>query len=378
MMTSYILWNINPEIFTLGPFTLRWNTLLILIAYLTGRRLLFYIFRKERADSADVTILTGYLLILSLLFARLVFVALYEPQIIWTNPAEVLFPFSFRPGFHLTDSAGFSIYGAAMGALVAVWLYSRKKKTDHQFLNTLDRVSLLSALTAVFLFSGSFLNSEIVGKPTDSPVGIVFTHPVEDGLKTVPCCIMRNPNGENPLIQVVARRDNTVPKSDTLHQGVILYLFFKPGATEQLVNEFLIGDVKTFLFDMADYVHEPGTEPLHYSIIVAKDGQYIGRVQTRGITRHPVQIIGALISLTVFVLLFIAWHKKKRVLTPGKLSGYFMIAFWSVHLVMGFLTEKQGLPEKTMDIILILSGIIVLAFSATKQKAAQLLEKKVS
>lgn len=370
MMNSYIVWNINPEIFTLGPFTLRWNALLILIAYLAGRQLLFYIFRKEGKDPTDVTILTGYLLILSLLFARLTFVALYKPQIIWVNPAEILFPFSFRGGFHLTDSAGFSIYGAAMGALVAVWLYSRKKKGVHKFLNTFDGISLLSSLTAVFLFSGSFLNAEIVGEPTDSSLGTIFTHPVEEGLKTVPCCIMRNPNGENPLVQVVTRRDHTVPKSDTLHQGVILYLFFKPGVTEQLVNEFLIGDVKTFLFDMSDYVYEPGTEPLHYSIIVAKDGQYIGRVQTRGITRHPVQVIGALTSLTVFVFLFTMWKEKRSALVAGKLSGYFMIAFWGVHLLIGFITEKHGLPEKTMDIIFFLSGILVLAFSTGKQQVA--------
>ena len=60
---------------------------------------------------------------------------------------------------------------------------------------------------------------------------------------------MRNPNGENPLDTVSVKRGNAMLHKGVGFQPLLAYLFFKDGATEQLVNEFLIGDVKTYLFE---------------------------------------------------------------------------------------------------------------------------------
>ena len=366
-MHAYILWNIPPEVFSAGPFTLRWNALLILVAYLAGRRLLLYLSTKDGVASRDVAVLTAYVILSGIALARLVYVAVNDPTLFWTNPLEILFPISFRPEFHLSDSAGFSAHGAALGVIAAVWLYKRRASAAPHFLKILDRLSIVAALTAFFLYSGSLLSSGIPGKPTASNAGIILVQPLVRGLETLPCCNMRNPGGANPLSGVIARKDHTVARADSIYQGVILYLFFKAGATEQLVNEFLIGDVKTFLFDMSAYVQEPGTEPLHYSIIVAKDKQYIGRVQTRGIARYPVHLIGAFASLALFVLLLALWYKRRQALFRGRVFAIFMIVFWAVSLVIGFMSENRSGADTTLDIAGILAGMVVAAFPARRE-----------
>lgn len=368
---TYILWDVDAEIFSIGAFTLRWNALLILLAYLAGRLLLSYIYTKQGLSRKDIVPLITYLLIVSLITARLAYVILEMPQLFWTNPLQVIFPISMEPSFRFTSSFGLNIYGAAGGVILACWLYSRKRGNNHTILQVLDRTSLVSALTAFFLFTGTILSSQTAGEVTESSSASVVIQPVTKGLMKIPCCIMRNPNGKNPLDLVVAKKDHTLPEGDSIHRNVILYLFFKPGATEQLVNEFLIGDVKTFLFDMSRYVYEPGTEPLHYSIIAARDGNYIGRVQTKALSRIPVEAIGGIFSLCLFIVLFFLWKKGRTSLQSGKLFGYFMILFWSMHLLVGLFSEGYSTMEITLDILFLCMGIIGPHF-LTRKKFTQM------
>lgn len=368
-MATYILWDVNADIFSIGAFTLRWSALLTFVAYLAGYRVLSYIYNKQDLPRKDIAPFIAYLLVLSLISARVAYVILEMPELLWTDPLEVIFPFSFDPSFHLTSSYSLSIYGAAAGVVLACWLYSRKRGNNHTVVQLLDRTSIVLALTAFLLFTGSFIHSQSAGKVTASSASAVFIQPVKKGLMQIPCCIMRNPNGKNPLDLVVAKKDHTVPAGDSVHQNIILYLFFKPGATEQMVNEFLIGDVKTFLFDMSRHVYEPGTEPLHYSIIVARDGNYIGRVQTRGVARIPVELIGAICSLFLSVFMFLFWRRTKTALQPGKLFSYFIVLFWSVHFFLGMLKEEYSKLEITLDILFVFIGIIGLQFLSRKKLA---------
>jgi prolipoprotein diacylglyceryltransferase len=230
----------------------------------------------------------------------------------------------------------------------------------------LDRISIAAALAGVFILIGSFLSADLTGKPTDSPSGVIFISPVLNGLLKVPCCIMRSPDGKNPLQDVEIKKDPTSPKVEKHQKSIILYLFFKPGPSEQLVNEFLIGDVKTFLYDMARFVHEPGTEPLHYRIFLEKDNQYTARVTTKGIVRYPVQLFEAICCAALFLFLFSYWKRHNLDTKSGRLFGYFMIFFWSFQLAFGFLKEKQSSVEIGLNILLVLAGIAILIISSRK------------
>ncbi|HMI64401.1 MAG TPA: prolipoprotein diacylglyceryl transferase family protein, partial [Cyclobacteriaceae bacterium] len=231
---------------------------------------------------------------------------------------------------------------------------------------------------------------DIEGKPTGSATGTVLIKPVTEGMLQVPCCIMRNPGGKNPLTQVIARKDKDIAKKDFTaeaqsreggvegtekgHHSIVLYLFFKPGTPQKIVEEFQIGDVKTYLYDMSQVVYEPGTEPLHYTIFQEPNGDFEARVRTTGVARYPVQLFESATSLLLFAFLFWYWNQHKLNLPSGRISGFCMTLFWSLRFVYEFLKEDQvsfikgiGLNKaQFLCIPLILFGITLLVFSYRK------------
>lgn len=370
-MVNFIIWNGSPTLFSIGSFALRWYGILFIAGFLLCRLVLLWIYKKEGKPTSDVETLTKYIFVAAIIGARLGYVILYQPALIWTKPLEILLPVEFQPSFHFSGLDKLSGHGAVVAILVALLIYSRKSKSGQNYLQVLDRIAICIALAGVFIGLGSFLNAEIIGKPTDSMTGVVFARPVTDGLTKIPCCIMRNPGGKNPLDKVTARKDEDGVTADADGRSpVLLYLFFKPGANEQLVNEFLLGDVKTYLFDRSELVYEPGTEPLHYTIFVEKD-IYTARIITKGISRYPVQLFESGVFLIVFLSSFLLW-KKYNVQTPaGRISGPFIVIYSSMLFAFSYLKTGEvalvnafGLTVGQLgSLALLLFGVTVLFYS---------------
>jgi phosphatidylglycerol---prolipoprotein diacylglyceryl transferase len=370
-MVSYIIWNGSPVLFSSGSISLRWYGVLFITGVLLSRLILLRIYKKEGKPSADVETLTRYIFIAAIVGARLGYVIFYETDLIWTKPLEIFLPIAFQPTFHFTGLEKLSSHGAVLGILLALWIYSRKNKPGQHYLRVLDRISITIALMAVFISVGSFFNSDPIGKPTQRKTGILLTRPVTDELLKVPCCIMRTPGGKNPLDIVHVRKDVARPDSSGGYSPIILYLFFKPGATEQIVNEFLIGDVKTYLHDRSDLIYESGSEPLHFTIFQEKPDVFTARIKTTGIARHPTAVYEGISYAILFVLLLWYWNKGTADTHPGRIAGYFAIITWSLHVAYGFLKERQVTFEKEMllsmgqllSIPLLLAGFLILVYS---------------
>ena len=164
-MISYIIWNGSPEIFSIGSFALRWYGLLFALGFLISQQLLYYIHRKEGKPEKDVETLTIYMVVATIIGARLGHVIFYQPDMIWTDPLGVFLPFQFSPSFKFTGLQGLASHGGALGIFFALWLYSRKKKPGQSYLQILDRIAILVALTGCLIRFGNFFNSEIIGKP---------------------------------------------------------------------------------------------------------------------------------------------------------------------------------------------------------------------
>ena len=376
-MIGYILWDKSADIFSWNQFTLRWDGLLLIVAFIVGKSILTYIYKKEGKPKTNVDILITYLVVAVFIGARLGHVIFYQPQL-WAKPLGIFLPLDFKPSLHLTSLVGFSSHGAVVGILVALWLYSRKKKETHYFLYVLDRVSILTVLIAAFILPGSFLNSEVKGKPTNTAFGTVFTKPITKGILQLPCCIMRNPGGKNPLNKVIATKENKEPaRTENGHHSVALYLFFKSGTVGKVVDEFMVGDVKTYLYDKSQLVYESGEEPLHYAIFNEPNGDFEVRVRTIGIARHPVQLYESFSSLLLFAFLFWYWYTDKSTLSSGRLFGVSMIVFWSIRFMFEFLKNDQssfmvglGINKgQTLCMPLILIGVVTLFVS--QRRAAQ-------
>lgn len=173
-MLLQIVWNIDPEIFRIGGFSLRYYSLFFVVAFLLGYRIINKIYKEEELQADLVNKLVIYVIAGTIIGARLGHTLFYEFSYYKHHLLEIVLPFRFNNGrFELTGYQGLASHGGAIGILVAVWLYSRKNKLS--MLWVLDRLVIVVALGGFFIRLGNFFNSEILGSATDLPWAVIFT-----------------------------------------------------------------------------------------------------------------------------------------------------------------------------------------------------------
>jgi len=169
-MLSYIIWDVNPEIFSIGSFSIRWYGLLFALGFLIGQQIMIHVFKKEGKPLSDIDALTLYMVIATVIGARLGHFLFYEPEVLFSNPLEVILP-PYR---------GLASHGATVGILTGLYLYARSRRSTGQtFLWVTDRIVITVALGGCFIRLGNLMNSEIVGKVTDVPWAFVFLRNTE-------------------------------------------------------------------------------------------------------------------------------------------------------------------------------------------------------
>ena len=166
-MFGYIIWDVNPEIFSIGSFSIRWYGLLFASGFLVGQRIMAHIFRKEGLKETLLDSLLLTMVITTVVGARLGHFLFYEPEVLFKNPLQVITP----------PFAGLASHGATIGILLGLYFYARAKKMN--FLWVVDRIVIVVALAGCFIRMGNLMNSEIVGKVTDVPWAFVFTRNFE-------------------------------------------------------------------------------------------------------------------------------------------------------------------------------------------------------
>jgi prolipoprotein diacylglyceryl transferase len=179
MIAHYIDWNPSPEIFKIGFFAVRYYSLMFVIAFMLGLHLMKKIFINDRIPLEKLDSMFIYVVISTLLGARLGHFLFYDPAFLFEKPLEVLLPFKFSPKFEFTGFAGLASHGATIGIIIAMYIYS-KKILKEPLLYILDRITIPVAAGAIFVRLGNLMNSEIIGKPTNSDFGFVFRKLGED------------------------------------------------------------------------------------------------------------------------------------------------------------------------------------------------------
>jgi prolipoprotein diacylglyceryl transferase len=178
-MLNFIRWDVDPVIFRINifgsEFPFGWYGLLFALGFLLGQQILLNIFKKEGKPSSDIEQLTIYIVVATIIGARLGHFVFYEWDFLMERPWEwfkqlVIPPFS-----------GLASHGATIGILLALYLYS-KKKADQSFLWVVDRVVIPISLGGAFIRLGNLMNSEIYGKPTDIPWAFLFERETDPSL----------------------------------------------------------------------------------------------------------------------------------------------------------------------------------------------------
>ncbi len=158
-----IHWDANPEIFRVSGFAIRWYGLFFALGFYFGYLILTRVFRKEKVPQDDLDLLTIHMVLGTVIGARLGHIFFYDPAYYFSNPVEMI----------KIWEGGLASHGAALGILVAIFLYVRKRPKQ-TFWWVIDRISMVVALAGFFIRSGNLMNSEIVGKPAEVPWAFIF------------------------------------------------------------------------------------------------------------------------------------------------------------------------------------------------------------
>lgn len=157
----------------LGIFTIRYYSLMFLIAFGSGFYITKKIFKHEGVSLEKLDSLLIYTIISTLAGARLGHVIFYQPELFLEDPLSVFLPISFVPEIEFTGFRGLASHGAAIGIAIGMYFYS-KNVTKKSIFWILDRITMPVALGGAFVRIGNFMNSEIVGKATHSDYGVIF------------------------------------------------------------------------------------------------------------------------------------------------------------------------------------------------------------
>lgn len=114
--------------------------------------------------------LTFYVILGALVGARLGDVLFYQSwKEIIRHPSSI---FAVWQG-------GLASHGGAIGILIALWIYAVRHKI--RFWTVVDFTVIPTAIAAVFIRIGNFMNQEILGTPSDLPWAVLFLHPADSG-----------------------------------------------------------------------------------------------------------------------------------------------------------------------------------------------------
>ncbi len=280
MLQLAIDWNPSPELFKIGPLSIRYYGLMFVVAFLLGIQIMKKIYKSEGVSVEYIDTLFMYVVIATLLGARLGDVFFYSWEYYQDHFIEILLPikesageslFGLIDGYKFVGFAGLASHGAAIGIVIAMLLYRRKYKYK-SLLWILDRIVIPVALGAVFVRLGNLMNSEIVGKVTGSDYGFKFIR--------------------NDISKGKAMRDTGAKTFERAYE--------------------LIGNS-------------------------SKYRSVLESVQNR----HPTQLYESLSYVCVFLILWFVYWKTDKKEKAGYLFGLFLVLLWSVRFVIEFFKVAQ-------------------------------------
>lgn len=163
-MIAFITWDFSSDIFVIPGLDhpVRWYGLMWALGFLIGQQIIYYIYKTEGRPARGVEALTIYVIIAALIGGRLVHVFFYDAAYYLSNPLSIL----------AIWEGGLASHGGGIGVMVVLYLYARKENLE--YLWVLDRVAIVTALTASLIRLGNLMNSEMIGIPTTMPWGFIF------------------------------------------------------------------------------------------------------------------------------------------------------------------------------------------------------------
>lgn len=245
MIALKFTWNPLTGI-DLGFLTIHFYSLMFVVAFSLGYYLMKKVYIREEIAQEKLDSIFIYAVVSILIGARLGHVLFYQTELLWDDPLSVFLPFSFNPEFKFTGFRGLASHGAFIVGMYAMYRYS-KKVVKKPFLWVLDRVAIPVSLGAMFVRVGNFFNSEMVGKVTDSPIGIKFIQDAIGEKKAMYLTKIKNPRKAYQALTEDSQFAEEIAQIPYRYPGqlmeavgyavvflIVLYLYWKTKASEKL------------------------------------------------------------------------------------------------------------------------------------------------
>jgi len=229
---EYFIWNTDPTIFQFGSIGLRWYGLLFVASFFIGLAIMQKIYKAEGRDPKVLDNFLIYIIIGTVVGARLMHTLAYEPEYYLSNPVEILFVWR----------GGLASHGGMLGVILAIYIFAKRYNED--FIWLLSRTTIPGMVTAAFVRIGNFFNSEILGLPSGQPWAVVFSR-----VDSIP----RHP------VQLYEAL------SYFIILGVLVALYRK--SSFEFANKILIGTFLFLLFSVRFLLEYTKTEQADYTVI---------------------------------------------------------------------------------------------------------------
>ncbi|MDX5427450.1 MAG: prolipoprotein diacylglyceryl transferase [Bacteroidota bacterium] len=324
-----ITWDMSRGL-DLGFFTLRYYSLLFALGFLLGFQVMKKIFKTENRSEKELDSLLTYMIIATVVGARLGHVFFYDWGYYKQHPVEIL----------KVWEGGLASHGAAIAIIIGLYIYSRKvSKTSVLWI--LDRVVITVALAGTFIRVGNFMNSEIYGKVGNSGIETVFALPFEETVM----------NQYSNVHSVEVTPTGNVMQTDSLdypEYRVQLHLTEKTDPLRFSQNFRLLG--RKFLNSISEdrmnmYI------PEDYDLETIEDSPTTTTIEFTawGLPRYPTQLIEALGYFLIFIVLFFLFWKTRSKEREGLLFGLFLVLIFGFRFVIEFWKANQSAFEESMQ-----------------------------
>ncbi|HAQ36530.1 MAG TPA: prolipoprotein diacylglyceryl transferase, partial [Alphaproteobacteria bacterium] len=167
---------IDPIIFEIGPFALRWYAVAYIAGLLLGWRYMVALSRRPKLyvpkgipprgtpfNVEDIDDLLLWVTIGVVAGGRLGYVLFYQTDAIWERPLWV---------FTGIVEGGMSFHGGLIGVALALFFTCRARKLD--LFRVADAAAVVTPIGLFFGRVANFINGELWGRPTELPWGMQF------------------------------------------------------------------------------------------------------------------------------------------------------------------------------------------------------------
>ena len=164
--------NLNPVAFEIFFIKIHWYSLAYIFGIICGWIYIKKILIKNNIHKIYIDDLITYLIIGIIIGGRLGYVLIYNLKFYLKNPSEII----------MIWQGGMSFHGGLIGIIIATVIFCKKNNLEKYIF--FDFIAVAAPIGIFFGRIANFINSELVGKPTDLIWGVIF--PLVDSIPRHP------------------------------------------------------------------------------------------------------------------------------------------------------------------------------------------------